>query len=82
RLPLEISSEIFLQCLPPFPAHGVVHPSGMLFLNVCNFWSDIALSTPAPWANIYIVFPCAEGFKKVLPIWLQRAGNRPLSISL
>ncbi|KAJ6531280.1 hypothetical protein B0H19DRAFT_1191047 [Mycena capillaripes] len=79
RLPLEISSEIFLQCLPPFPEYGSVQVP-MLFLNVCNSWTDIALSTPALWANIYIVLPCAEAFKKVLSIWLQRAGNRPLSI--
>ncbi|KAJ6558194.1 hypothetical protein B0H19DRAFT_1376676, partial [Mycena capillaripes] len=44
-LPLEISSEIFLQSLPIFPQHGAVHPPGMLFLNVCNSWADIALST-------------------------------------
>ncbi|KAJ6558197.1 hypothetical protein B0H19DRAFT_1235138 [Mycena capillaripes] len=81
RLPLEISSEIFLQSLPAFPEHGTVQLA-MLFLNVCNSWTDIALSTPALWANINIVFPCTEGFKKVLPIWLQRAGNRPLSILL
>ncbi|KAJ6558206.1 hypothetical protein B0H19DRAFT_1150372 [Mycena capillaripes] len=81
RLPLEISSEIFLQSLPAFPEHGIVQLP-MLFLKVCNFWTDIALSTPALWANIYIVFPPAKDFKKVLSIWFQRAGNRPLSISL
>ncbi|KAJ6558246.1 hypothetical protein B0H19DRAFT_1070780 [Mycena capillaripes] len=82
RLPLEISSEIFLRCLPAFPEHGAVHVLGKLFLNICNTWTDIALSTPALWGTINIIFPCAEGFQKVLPIWLQRAGNRPLSISL
>ncbi|KAF8123812.1 hypothetical protein K438DRAFT_1894259 [Mycena galopus ATCC 62051] len=47
RLPLEISSEIFVQCLPPghlkLNAHSARAP--MLLLNVCSTWSDIALST-------------------------------------
>ncbi|KAJ7453639.1 hypothetical protein B0H11DRAFT_1740939, partial [Mycena galericulata] len=48
RLPLEISSEIFIQCLRPFPVPRARH-APMLFLNVCNAWTDIALSTPALW---------------------------------
>ncbi|KAJ6522779.1 hypothetical protein DFH09DRAFT_200623, partial [Mycena vulgaris] len=51
RLSLEISSEIFVQCLPPFPKPGgCLIP--MLFLNICNAWAAIALSTPALWAAI------------------------------
>ncbi|KAJ7509528.1 hypothetical protein B0H11DRAFT_1790936, partial [Mycena galericulata] len=56
RLPLEISSEIFVRCLPPFPQPGVQH-FPMLFLNICNAWTDIALSIPALWAAIRIVSP-------------------------
>ncbi|KAJ7748784.1 hypothetical protein DFH07DRAFT_713969, partial [Mycena maculata] len=52
RLPLEISSEIFLQCLPPLPEPGAHHVP-MLFLNICNAWTSIALSTPALWASIH-----------------------------
>jgi hypothetical protein len=54
----------------------------MLLVNICNTWTDIALATLALWAGIHIIFPCAKGVVKILPIWLQRAGNRPLSISL
>ncbi|KAJ7657495.1 hypothetical protein B0H17DRAFT_1213535 [Mycena rosella] len=47
RLPLEISSEIFIHCLPstsnPQPGAREIP---MLFLNICNAWSDIALSNP------------------------------------
>ncbi|KAJ6510707.1 hypothetical protein C8R45DRAFT_775783, partial [Mycena sanguinolenta] len=47
RLPLEISSQIFLQSLPhPKPGASDVP---MLLLNVCNTWTDIALSTPDLW---------------------------------
>ncbi|KAJ7509529.1 hypothetical protein B0H11DRAFT_1251758 [Mycena galericulata] len=61
RLPLEISSEIFVRCLPPFPQHGIQH-FPMLFLNICNAWTDIALTIPALWSAIRIVSPRAEEF--------------------
>ncbi|KAJ6510613.1 hypothetical protein C8R45DRAFT_1207509 [Mycena sanguinolenta] len=81
RLPLEISSEIFLQSLAPFPMHGARYVP-MLLLTVCNAWTDIALSTPALWTAIQIKFPCARGLENILPVWLERASSRPLSISL
>ncbi|KAF7328750.1 F-box domain-containing protein [Mycena venus] len=89
RLPLEISSEIFLRCLPPLPALNLPasgtrrrpHPLPILLLNICNAWTTIALSIPDLWTAIDIIFPCAEGFQEVLQTWLQRARNRPLSIS-
>ncbi|KAJ7472172.1 hypothetical protein FB451DRAFT_1559305 [Mycena latifolia] len=82
RLPLEISSEIFVQCLPPItPRPGARHVP-MLLLNICSAWTEIALSTSALWASIYIIFPRAEGFSDVIRTWLKRARNLPLSISL
>ncbi|KAF7328768.1 F-box domain-containing protein [Mycena venus] len=81
RLPVEISSEIFLQSLSPFPEPSLRH-SPMLLLNICNAWSDIALSTPELWAAIDIVFPRAPRFEELLEIWLHRAGHCHLSVSL
>ncbi|KAJ7310867.1 hypothetical protein DFH08DRAFT_456414 [Mycena albidolilacea] len=85
RLPLEISSEIFRQSLAPFPDVGPLH-APMLLLNICNTWTDIALSTPSLWAAIHIIFPSGlsstQSLKALVPIWLQRAHNRPLSIWL
>ncbi|KAJ7457906.1 hypothetical protein B0H11DRAFT_202804 [Mycena galericulata] len=81
RLPPEISSEIFTQCLPLLAEPGA-HNIPMLLLNICNTWTDIALSTPALWAAVRIVFPRPEGFRQLLRTWLQRARNRPLSVSL
>ncbi|KAJ7509516.1 hypothetical protein B0H11DRAFT_1251459 [Mycena galericulata] len=81
RLPLEISSEIFVRCLPPFPQPGIQH-FPMLFLSICNAWTDIALSIPALWSAIRIFSPRAEEFPELLTTWLQRAHNRPLSVSL
>ncbi|KAJ7762039.1 hypothetical protein DFH07DRAFT_815059 [Mycena maculata] len=80
RLPLEISSEIFIRCLPSLPKLGASHIP-LLLLNVCNAWSDIALSTPALWAAIRVESPRAAGLEKGLQIWLQRARYRPLSLS-
>ncbi|KAJ7915612.1 hypothetical protein B0H13DRAFT_393976 [Mycena leptocephala] len=84
RLPLEISSEIFLQCLPALPALPEPRAEGvpMVLLNICNAWTAIALSIPTLWAAIHIAHPRAEGIKKILPTWIHRAGNRSLSLSL
>ncbi|KAF8155304.1 hypothetical protein K438DRAFT_1987022 [Mycena galopus ATCC 62051] len=82
RLPLEISSEIFLQCLrDPFPKPGA-REAPMLLLDICSNWTAIALSTPALWMAVQIDFPCSARLAQVLPIWFERAHNRPLSVSL
>ncbi|KAJ7472165.1 hypothetical protein FB451DRAFT_1367968, partial [Mycena latifolia] len=46
RLPLEISSEIFMQCLPSRPEPGGLHVP-MLFLGISNAWTAIALHSYA-----------------------------------
>ncbi|KAJ7449979.1 hypothetical protein B0H11DRAFT_1877557, partial [Mycena galericulata] len=48
RLPLEISSSIFVDSLERFPEPGA-RDAPMLFLNVCCAWTSIALSTPELW---------------------------------
>ncbi|KAJ6466450.1 hypothetical protein C8R45DRAFT_489282 [Mycena sanguinolenta] len=54
----------------------------LLLLRVCKSWTAIALSTPALWTSIRIYFPCSKSFRTwVLPAWLNRAHNRPLSVS-
>ncbi|KAJ6466710.1 hypothetical protein C8R47DRAFT_1025109 [Mycena vitilis] len=82
RLPLEISSDIFLRTLPSTPQPPNVHNVPMLLLDVCKAWNHIALSTPAFWANICVVYPCPASFEAGLQTWLERAGTRPLSVSL
>ncbi|KAJ7678784.1 hypothetical protein B0H17DRAFT_1182298 [Mycena rosella] len=83
RLPLEISSEIFIQCLPSSsnPQPGA-RDIPMLFLNICNAWTDIALSNLALWEAIHIKYPRAKGFGQLLAIWLSRARNHSLSLSI
>ncbi|KAJ7755186.1 hypothetical protein B0H16DRAFT_1372176, partial [Mycena metata] len=48
RLPLEISSDIFLRCLPSNPTCDI-HDAPLVFMRVCHSWSNIALSTPSLW---------------------------------
>ncbi|KAJ7242345.1 hypothetical protein B0H12DRAFT_849263 [Mycena haematopus] len=80
RLPLEISTTIFLQCLPRSHRHWPPEPrtAPILLLSVCSAWTNIALSTPALWASIHLEVPRVE----VLQTWLERTHNHPLSISL
>ncbi|KAJ7649928.1 hypothetical protein FB45DRAFT_1075742 [Roridomyces roridus] len=88
RLPVEIASEIFLQCLPPPSEYPREYPqpqarhAPQLFLNVCHNWTNIALSTPALWASIGIILPSTSAFESLSEMWLRRAGNHLLNISL
>ncbi|KAJ7666934.1 hypothetical protein DFH06DRAFT_1470068 [Mycena polygramma] len=83
RLPLELSSDIFLRCLPAgdHPKPDATR-APMLFLHVCNAWKSIAISVPALWTSIEVDLPCAAGAANALQNWLQRASNHLLSISL
>ncbi|KAF7361521.1 F-box domain-containing protein [Mycena sanguinolenta] len=82
RLPVEISSEIFLQSIhQPFPRPGARHQAPMLLLHICSAWTTIALTVPALWASIEIIFHAAKDLN-ALRIWFQRARQSPLSVSL
>ncbi|KAJ6510659.1 hypothetical protein C8R45DRAFT_1068621 [Mycena sanguinolenta] len=72
RLPVEISSEIFLYGTQP----------AAVLMNICHAWSEIALATPTLWMSLRIDFPCAEDLVEALPVWFQRARNRPLSLTI
>ncbi|KAJ7133436.1 hypothetical protein C8R44DRAFT_698063 [Mycena epipterygia] len=84
RLPLEIASDIFMWCLPttenPRPDP---HTVPMVFLSVCQLWNHIALSTPSLWAAIHNDSPRVQSkLDNVFEIWLNRARDLPLSLSL
>ncbi|KAJ6481587.1 hypothetical protein C8R47DRAFT_982298, partial [Mycena vitilis] len=78
RLPLELSSEIFMQCLPNRPKPDpFVAP--MLLLSICHGWESIALSTPALWATIHLR---SDHFTKISEIWLNRTLGRCLTVAI
>ncbi|KAJ7453690.1 hypothetical protein B0H11DRAFT_272109 [Mycena galericulata] len=80
RLPLEISSSIFVNCLDWFPKPGA-RQAPMLFLNVCGAWTSIALSTPELWTRIRLGGGQASDLPRPADIWFKRAGNHALSIT-
>ncbi|KAJ7489447.1 hypothetical protein FB451DRAFT_1023911 [Mycena latifolia] len=82
-LPPEITSEIFLHCLPTSYTDrewNSVESSEapMLLSHVCRRWREVAISTHALWAAIEFNAPSPELFTT----WLERAGGYPLALNL
>ncbi|KAJ6541537.1 hypothetical protein B0H19DRAFT_1035635 [Mycena capillaripes] len=77
-LPPDVTTEIFLRCLP---CEGNPRPSPtqapLLLAQICRQWRQITLHTPALWQCVL--------FKNEMPvellhIWLSRSGNHPISL--
>ncbi|KAJ7476236.1 hypothetical protein FB451DRAFT_1463887 [Mycena latifolia] len=66
-LPVEITSQIFLHCLPDNPFDPSVPVPAVVLGHVCRHWRDIALSVPQLWSSY-------------VKLWLARSQNQPLSI--
>ncbi|KAJ7233773.1 hypothetical protein C8J57DRAFT_160750 [Mycena rebaudengoi] len=83
RLPVEISSEIFIHCLA-VPGWREVDPTTapLLLLRICTAWANIARSTPALWDTIYASFPRAKGFEHLFDSYLARSQSRGLALTL
>ncbi|KAK7000357.1 hypothetical protein R3P38DRAFT_3058088 [Favolaschia claudopus] len=83
RLPLELSTEIFMLCTPDFP-RTVFAEEPLKFLHVCHFWREIAVSCPSLWTGMHIneARPMDPEFYEACSNWLERASPLPLSISL
>ncbi|KAJ6466444.1 hypothetical protein C8R45DRAFT_489205 [Mycena sanguinolenta] len=86
RLPVEITSEIFLHCLPTSYTErewNSANPSEppMLLLHVCRIWREIAIGLPALWAKIEFSMDNAHS-EKMARTWLKRAKTCLLSVKL
>ncbi|KAJ7681219.1 hypothetical protein B0H17DRAFT_912692, partial [Mycena rosella] len=91
-LPHEITSEIFIHCLPPSPVFSAQFPDGpnaleapLLLLQICKKWSSIAISTPDLWVYLRVNVgrrPPSPQLEKFIEDWFHRAGSRPLSLSV
>ncbi|KAJ7280592.1 hypothetical protein C8J57DRAFT_104715 [Mycena rebaudengoi] len=85
-LPTEITSEIFVHFLPPYPerppAIGLSSPH--ILGQICRTWREIALSTPRLWRAINLSLPTKSPTMALdlVRTWLSRSKNCPLSISL
>ncbi|KAF7361684.1 F-box domain-containing protein [Mycena venus] len=83
-LPFEISSDIFIRCLPDRPRTDPNH-APMIFLNICHWWRQIALATPSLWVALALRTSSPRTvFQKqqLLQLWVQRAQMLPLTFSL
>ncbi|KAF8880956.1 hypothetical protein BD779DRAFT_1547176, partial [Infundibulicybe gibba] len=86
-LPVEIIQAVFLELCPTlavFPLRK--HEPRLLVTHVCSRWREIALSTPALWANYYIHFHFSHFHPRpqpgVIRAWISRAAESPLSINI
>ncbi|KAJ7649055.1 hypothetical protein DFH06DRAFT_1208884 [Mycena polygramma] len=82
RLPVEISAEIFLHCVPTDPLEPDPAAAPIVLLNVSHLWRDIAVSTPALWSHIRTTArPLSSEFVEFCRIWIGRARSLPLSFA-
>ncbi|KAF8214168.1 hypothetical protein K438DRAFT_1563256, partial [Mycena galopus ATCC 62051] len=94
-LPIEITAEIFVRCLPPFANLGWIYGldqfedvAPILLTRVCRTWRDIALTTPALWSTLSVeinsiprhAISDPRSVDNFIDRWLVRAGRRPLSL--
>ncbi|KAJ6599701.1 hypothetical protein DFH09DRAFT_1070428 [Mycena vulgaris] len=61
-LPLELTSEIFIEYLGQFehPMMPVATSGPLLLLQVCQFWRAVAVSTPALWTTLKLLMAADE----------------------
>ncbi|KAJ7605130.1 hypothetical protein DFH06DRAFT_261277 [Mycena polygramma] len=88
-LPAEITSRIFVACLP---AHGRVRPSReappLLLTQVCRQWREIAISSCRLWASVDLWFsqrygdPVPAAPLMLLEQWFIWAKGAPLSVTI
>ncbi|KAJ7493568.1 hypothetical protein FB451DRAFT_1387736 [Mycena latifolia] len=58
-----------------------VRHAPLLLLQICNAWTDIAVSTPALWTIIEADYSKFD-LPSLLDVWFKRARSRALDISL
>ncbi|KAF8169041.1 hypothetical protein K438DRAFT_1856062 [Mycena galopus ATCC 62051] len=83
-LPNELTVEIFIHFLPPYPDYSLFtgHDSPTLLAQVCRQWREIALETPTLWRAMSLSDPSIQFERKahLLDTWLSRSRCCPLSI--
>ncbi|KAJ7509594.1 hypothetical protein B0H11DRAFT_1631428, partial [Mycena galericulata] len=82
-IPVELTSEIFLHCLPRKRKRPSASVAPLLLAAICQKWRYIALNDPRLWTVLKIHIParCFRGYNAdMVQEWLLRAGNMPLSI--
>ncbi|KAJ7715990.1 hypothetical protein B0H16DRAFT_1741611 [Mycena metata] len=80
-LPNEITSRIFVGCLPN-DGHVLPTPSAapLLLAQICRHWRQVALSTCALWSSFDLP-GSGDGSAFLLETWSTRAKGYPLSLT-
>ncbi|KAJ7703934.1 hypothetical protein B0H17DRAFT_39218 [Mycena rosella] len=96
-LPVEITTKIFLDCLPVgLPSYDTksctpLKDPPLLLTGICWHWRIIALSTPQLWSHVRLEFLGKHGVQAghidswwvaFLGRWLSRAQTQPLSMTI
>ncbi|KAJ7724873.1 hypothetical protein B0H16DRAFT_1384676 [Mycena metata] len=83
-LPVEITSKIFVECLPHKREKGVVNPreAPLLLMQVCRAWRNTAISTLALWSTFDVVRPNRPDLTQLALVWFERAAMRPRSVKI
>ncbi|KAF8217122.1 hypothetical protein K438DRAFT_1798327 [Mycena galopus ATCC 62051] len=81
-VPVELTSEIFLHCLPAVYARPSTKLAPLLLGQICRTWRDIAYADPRLWASLTITSWGGVGLQRLVQDWFRRAGSVPLSLSL
>ncbi|KAJ7756694.1 hypothetical protein B0H16DRAFT_1721757 [Mycena metata] len=81
-LPNEITSRIFVGCLPN-DGHVLPSPSAapLLLAQICQHWREVALSTCQLWSSLH-QHGFADGSVLLLETWSTRAKGQPLLLTL
>ncbi|KAK0437945.1 uncharacterized protein EV420DRAFT_155713 [Desarmillaria tabescens] len=89
NIPLEILSEIFVQCCTFSVAMNHTHliePTALYLSQICSVWRNIVISMPKLWSMITIhganVHKRPLPAKRLLCTYLAHAGQAPLNIRL
>ncbi|KAF7335599.1 F-box domain-containing protein [Mycena venus] len=88
-LPNEITSEIFIHFLPPYPdcppLTGLFSPN--LLTSICRTWREIAIDLPVLWRaicfdDVSVQLPYFELHIHIIDTWLRRSRSCPLSFEI
>ncbi|KAJ7682262.1 hypothetical protein DFH06DRAFT_291001 [Mycena polygramma] len=85
-LPLEITSEIFIHCLPNKITRVMLNEAPFVLLKICRQWREIALSTPKLWAtldvNVLRMRRSSSWWVSQAVYWLSLARRHTLKVAL
>ncbi|KAJ7279468.1 hypothetical protein C8J57DRAFT_953753, partial [Mycena rebaudengoi] len=87
-LPPEITSDIFVWCLPVHTGPISRHSAPLLLAKICRRWRSIAIDIPRLWSRLILWMGPADRahfyatVSDGLAIWLARSGSHPLRIEV